>query len=276
MININQKSLANYFQKLHNEQKLLVIANVNNAGNALVFEKEGFKALTTSSAGIAFDLGYPDGQKINFADYCYIIKTILRRITLPLAVDFERGFSEDLDIIYQNAKTLLQLGVVGFDIEDGYANKFVDSPDVLCEKIKVLKKLKMDTGIDFVINARTCVFWLNIFSSLEKSIEYAINCCNLYLKAGADCVFIPGVMDYDSAWLLTQNINGPVNLILNSESNDLEILQKINVSRYSLGSGPSRLNYEQTINLAKNVQSNNCKQLIDMNFSYKDANEYFS
>lgn len=269
-----QNERANKLHELQISDDILIIPNVQNAANAIIFEKAGYKALTTSSAAIAYDLGYSDGQVIDFEQYLYVIKTIIRRTKLPVSVDFERGFSEDLGQLYDNANKLLNLGVVGFDIEDGNCNN-IDNPAILCEKIETLCKLRDDSNINFVINARTCCFWLNVFSSKEQMINYTINCCNEYLKAGADICFIPGVIDYETIDILTSNINGLVNTIYNPQSFDLSKLERLNVSRFSLGSSVARFGYEKTIKLAKDIQSNNFEQLLEVKFSYNDANEFF-
>lgn len=270
-----QNERANKLHELQISDDILIIPNVQNAANAIIFEKAGYKALTTSSAAIAYDLGYSDGQVIDFEQYLYVIKTIIARTKLPVSVDFERGFSENLEQLYDNANKLLKLGVVGFDIEDGN-DKNIDNPAILCEKIKTLSKLRSDSNINFVINARTCCFWLNVFSSKEEMINYTISCCNQYLKAGADICFIPGVIDYETIGILTSNINGLVNTIYNPQSFDLSKLERLNVSRFSLGSSVARFGYEKIIKLANDIQDNNFEQLLDVKFSYKDANEFFS
>lgn len=77
---------------MHKGKQMFVIPNAWDVGNAYIFEKTGFSAVATSSAGIAYDLGYPDGETITFEDLLYVVKKIADRISVPLSVDFERGY----------------------------------------------------------------------------------------------------------------------------------------------------------------------------------------
>ena len=60
-----QRSLANSFREMHHESKLLVLPNAWDVASARIFEEAGVRAIATSSAGVAFSLGFPDGQRIS-------------------------------------------------------------------------------------------------------------------------------------------------------------------------------------------------------------------
>jgi len=269
-----QRDLARQFQNMHKQNKMFVLPNVWNAASAVIFQKEGFKAVATTSAGVAYSLGYKDGEDIDITDLGLIVEQITRRISIPLSVDFERGYSEKLDDIKQNAKHLLNCGAVGFNIEDGKADNSLDDIDFMVSKIRALVDLKKEVDIDFVINARTCTYWLDVADDENKK-QIAINRCNAYRKAGANCVFIPGAMNKDTIKALVDNINAPINIILNPNYHDIEGLSNIGVSRLSVGSGPVRSTYSHLINMAKDLADNNTDIILNNKFSYKDANEYF-
>ena len=91
MITDEQRILADKFQNLHGGKDMFLLPNIWDAGSAYIFEKQRFDALATTSAGIAYSLGYPDGEKIGFNDLLFIVKSITRRVKIPLSVDFERG-----------------------------------------------------------------------------------------------------------------------------------------------------------------------------------------
>lgn len=269
-----QKQLAELFQKLHKVENMFVIPNVWNVGSAYVFQKQGFSALATTSAGIAYSLGYPDGQDINIEDLALCVSQITRRIDIPLSVDFERGYSENIEQIKENARKILSCGVVGFNIEDGKANGTLDDINFMVKKVQALSELKKETGINFVINARTCTYWLNVADEETKK-KIAIKRGNAYKQAGADCVFIPGVMDEATIKQFIDNINAPLNIILNPKYNDFEGLSKIGVRRLSVGSGPVRSMYNQLIEMADELKNGNVSKIINHKFTYRDANKYF-
>lgn len=274
MISEKQRELAKKFQKMHVNGKMFVLPNVWNAGSAVVFEKEGFKAVATTSAGVAYGLGYSDGEDIDITDLGLIVEQITRRIDIPLSVDFERGYSENIDEIKKNAMYLLRSGAVGFNIEDGKADETLDDLDFMLEKIKTLVELKKELDLDFVINARTCTYWLNIADDKSK-MKIAIERGNAFKKAGVDCVFIPGAMDDKTVKSLVDNIDAPINIILNPKYNDFEGLDKLGVARLSVGSGVVRSTFSHLIYMAKNLQDKNIDMILNHEFGYKKANNYF-
>ena len=273
MITEKQREKARIFKKMHNENKMFVLPGVWNAGSAYVFEKQGFKAVGTSSAGIAYDLGYPDGEYISFNDLLWIVEKIIKRVDIPVSVDIERGYSEDIGEVKENVRKLLSIGAVGFNIEDGLPNGKLNPLDNQIEKIKILSELKKELEIDFVINARTCTYLLN--GTSEESLKIALERCNAFVEAGADCVFIPGAKDEITISNLVKGINAPINVMLNAALVNIGILDKLGVRRLSAGCYPVRYIYSKIINMANNLYNGNVSELVNHDFSSVKANSYF-
>lgn len=266
---------ANTFKDLHKKGDLLLLPNIWNVGSALVFEKEGAKALATSSAGIAYDLGYADGEDISFEDLLEMVKKICRRVTVPISVDFERGYAETGEGVKENARKLLEAGAVGVNIEDGCSDGSLSSIDLQIEKIQALVALKEETGIPFVINARTCAFWYDIAGE-EGNLSIAIERGRAYAQAGADCVFVPGAMSMETAETLIREIPCPLNLILTPKTQDIHALNQAGLARLSLGSGPVRATYQGVIQLAQSIQQEqDFTALLETPLTYAKANDYF-
>ena len=274
MISEKQRGKARVFSAMHKENKMFVLPNAWSAGSAYVFEKQGFKAVATSSAGIAHDLGYPDGEHIPLGDLLWIVEKIASRIDIPLSVDFERGYGETNEEVKENARKLLFSGAVGFNIEDGLSSGELSPLDVQTGKIKALLELKSELEIDFVINARTCIYLFNQAS--EKNLKIAQDRCNAFVEAGADCVFVPGVRDEATISNLVKNINAPVNIILNAALTSFECLEKIGVRRLSAGCYPARFVYSKIIDMANNLYNCDASELLGHGFSSEKANDYFN
>lgn len=85
----NQKDRAKKFQKMHRQDKLFVLPNIWDAGGAKIFEKKGFQALATTSAGIAFANGFADGGELPFSILLETVRRITSKIDIPLSIDFE-------------------------------------------------------------------------------------------------------------------------------------------------------------------------------------------
>lgn len=269
-----QRKQARIFSEMHKNGEMFILPNVWNVGSAVVFEKEGFQAVATSSAGVAYDLGYSDGGDISFEDLLEVVNKISNRIDVPLSVDFERGYGETKAVVKENAKKLVQAGAVGFNIEDGMPDGTLSSLELQLEKIEGLVELKQELEIDFVINARTCAYWLQVADE-EKRLEIAIERGNAFSKAGADCVFIPGALSKQVVKNILTEISAPLNIILNNQFHDLNELKKMGVQRISLGSSPVRYIYSETIELAEKIKKNDFDELLKNPFSYEIANEYF-
>lgn len=274
MISEKQRKNARLFSAMHKNPKMFVIPNAWDVGSAFVFEKQGFPAVATSSAGIAYSLGYPDGEDISFGDLVWIVEKIADRLEVPVSVDFERGYTDKVDDLRENARALLFAGAVGFNIEDGLPDGSLCPLDQQLDKIKVLANLKKELDIDFVINARTCAYWLNVADS-ETMMRIACERGNAFAKAGADCVFIPGGIEEKAVVKLVKNINVPINIILNGEFNDFAALDKLGVRRLSVGSAPVRYIYNRVIAMAEKLKHFDTADLLANTFTYTKANAYF-
>ena len=270
----DQKALAERFQSMHHGTNMFVLPNVWDAGSARIFEKQGFGAVATSSAGVAYSLGFPDGEDITFDDLLARVRQIVRRIEIPLSVDFERGYGEDLRRIQDNARALLRCGACGFNIEDGKADGSLDDPGFMLDKITTLKELKKESGIDFVINARTCAYWLSTGNE-ETMFRTAVERGNAFRKAGADCVFIPGALDENTVGRLVRSIDAPLNIILNPRYHDFAGLEQLGVRRLSVGSGPARSACNHLIDVAADLRRGNVTAMLEHPFTYVKANAYF-
>src|SRR5687768_5878394 len=118
------------FKALHQSKDLFVLPNVWNAKSAILFQEKQFPAIATSSAAVANSLGYDDGERMPFSDYLFVINRILSSVKIPLTVDIEKGYGKTNAEIYDNIEKLIELGVVGINIED---STIVNSKVVLQE-----------------------------------------------------------------------------------------------------------------------------------------------
>lgn len=277
-----QQQQAAIFQELHTRNKLFILPNAWDAGSAKIFEKVGYEAIATTSAGIAYSLGYADGEIITIQELLPVVRQIAKRTTVPLSVDMERGYGETPEEVTENVRAIIAAGAVGINIEDGYpaaaathAESYLEEINTQVAKIEQLAALKDELNIPFVINARSCAYWLGIGDN-DSRLNATIERCNAYVTAGADCIFIPGVLDKTTVTALTNSIAAPLNIIANPAFNDIQELQKIGVRRLSLGSGPVRATYATLMDIANTVQNkHDLSALFTHPFSYQKANEFF-
>ena len=132
-------NLAKQFRDLHNSSELLILPNAWDAGSARLFEDAGAKAIATTSAGVCWALGYPDGNTLPIEKLAVLVGAISDAIHLPLSVDVEAGYTDDPKKIAQNLKPILEAGAIGINIEDGEGE-----PELLAQKSnKFGKRLKV-------------------------------------------------------------------------------------------------------------------------------------
>lgn len=277
MTTLTQKQLAEKFQNMHTSNKIVVLPNAWDAGGAVIFEKEGFEAIGTTSAGISYSLGYSDGEFISIDDVLDTTKKIQKRISVPLSVDIERGYANTKEEIIKNIKAVINEGAVGINIEDGICNsKELSSLESQCELIKEMVKLKKELDINFVINARTDAFWLEIGDNKEERLSQSIKRANAYLKAGADCAFVPGALGIGDIEILVQHINGPLNIIATPASPSVTELEKRGVARVSLGSGVVRASLAVIKSISAQVKNEGTfDNMYKTTIAYDKANYLF-
>jgi len=277
MPNKTQVKQAELFQEMHHKKKILVLPNVWDAGGAIIFEKQGFEAVGTTSAGISYSLGYPDGENITFDDILDNTTKIAKRASIALSVDVERGYGTNTQEIISNITRIIQAGAVGINIEDGIlSSKEISDMGEQAKLIKEIRKIKQNTGINFVINARTDIFWLGVTGSKEELLEKVISRANVYLEAGADCIFVPGLFDRQDVQYLVKKINGPLNLIATATSLSIEELEDLGVSRFSTGSGPVRASFALINSIASELKNEGTLNTVFQNsISYDELNTIF-
>ncbi|NLN83950.1 MAG: isocitrate lyase/phosphoenolpyruvate mutase family protein [Firmicutes bacterium] len=274
MISARQKEKAKIFSAMHKRKEIFILPNAWDVGSACVFQKFGFEAIATTSAGVAHSLGLPDGEQIELSDILYLTERIAKRVDVPITVDFERAFSEDIEEAKENVRRILFVGAIGINIEDGFADGTLSSVEYQVEKIKAIAQLKEELDLDFVINARTCTYLHNVADE-EEMLEMAVERSNAYLAAGADCVFIPGALSHEAVVALTERINGPINLLLTKTTYDTKELGALGIRRLSVGSAMARWSYGEVIKMAEKLKDHETTEIRSTYFTLAKANEYF-
>src|ERR1700735_4622140 len=115
---VQQEAKAAAFRVLHSGKEVLLLPNVWDVASARVIEESGFKAIATSSAGIAFSLGYPDGQKISRQEMLAVTARIAQAVQVPVTADVEAGYGNTPEDAGRTARAVLDAGAIGMNLED--------------------------------------------------------------------------------------------------------------------------------------------------------------
>lgn len=237
-----QKEKADLFLKYHQDKEILVLLNSWDIGSSKLIEACGYKAIATTSMGIAAALGYPDCQVIKLPEMIAATTGIVNAVDVPVTVDIEAGYGNNLEEIIDAVKKIIATGIVGINIEDSIdLNPTLIDEMEFCERISAIRELSGSMGFHLVINARTDSFYVSPGSPKEKLAE-SIRRGNKYREAGADCIFVQPVSDKEIISTLVKEINAPINILANptigaGSTLSVNELQDVGVARLSLGSG---------------------------------------
>ncbi|MCU1222730.1 MAG: putative carboxyvinyl-carboxyphosphonate phosphorylmutase [Edaphobacter sp.] len=162
---------------------------------ARLIESRGAKSIATTSAGVAWSHGYPDGDALLAEILLASIREITRAIRVPLSVDIEGGYSDDSAAVAELVTEVIDAGAVGINIEDGAA-----SSEQLCIKLEAARKAASSAGVDLFINVRTDVFLRALFTG-DGAVEEVTRRSRLFRDAGCDGIFVPALTQ--ASWIET-------------------------------------------------------------------------
>jgi len=219
------------FRALHASDRVLLLANAWDAASATLFRSIGATAIATTSAGLAWSNGYPDGNMLPRANLLSAVGEICRAAqALPVSADIEGGYSDDPAEVAELTVALRGLGVVGINLEDG-----VEPPDLLVAKIEAIKRRLGKLGDDIFINARTDVYLADLVRG-EAAVAESIARCKRYAQAGADGIFVPLVTDPNTIRSIAAATSLPLNVLAVAGLPSLRDLYDLGVRRMSAGS----------------------------------------
>jgi 2-methylisocitrate lyase-like PEP mutase family enzyme len=230
----NQKAQSDAFRALHHG-KILILPNAWDVASARVIQQAGFSAIATTSAGIAFTLGYPDGQRISREEMLAVVGRIARAVNLPVTADVEAGYGDSPEDAARTARDVLAAGAVGMNLEDATG----DPRHPLFDLALQIERVRAVRELPIVLNARTDVYLLEV-GTPEKRYDEAVRRLAAFRDAGADCVFVPGLRDAATIGRMVKDLRCPVNILAGPGSPPIPELQKLGVARVSLGSGAMR------------------------------------
>jgi len=241
MVSNLQKEKAELFLKFHHDDEILVLLNSWDAGSSKLVEACGYKAVATTSMGIAASLGRPDCEVIQLSEMLQVVTGIINAVQVPVSVDFEAGYGNNVEEIVESVRKVIATGIVGINIEDSIelSPVLVDETE-FCERIAAIRALSDSLGFHLVINARTDSFYTSHGTTQEKLAE-SIRRGNKYREAGADCIFVQPVWEKETIRTLVREINAPINILSNPAIGaglppSVGELQDLGVARLSLGS----------------------------------------
>src|SRR5713101_5455154 len=271
-----QAEKAERFRKLHHGPRILALPNAWDVASARILEEAGYPAIATSSAGVAFSLGYPDGQRVSRDQMLEVVGRIALAVHVPVTADMESGYGTTVKDMVETAKAVIAAGGIGMNLEDVTGDDESSHVDLTLQvqKIRAIRETSSSLGVPLVINARTDVYLMPIGEAATR-FERTVERLRAYREAGADCVFAPGVSDRDTIAKLVKAIAAPLNILASANCPPLAELEKMGVARVSAGSAVMRATLGLVRRIAKDwMERGTYDSLFDSAVPFADLNRF--
>jgi 2-methylisocitrate lyase-like PEP mutase family enzyme len=230
---------AELFHQLHNGDRVLVLANAWDVASARVVEDAGASAIATTSAGVAWSLGAPDGDRLGRDLALELIARITTAVGVPVTADVESGFGTDPDGVGETIRGVVAAGAVGVNLEDGLDG----GVRPVAEQAERLAAAREAAQTGLYINARIDTY-LRAVGDPASRLQDTLDRAAAYLRAGADGIFVPGVTDLETVASLVGGVGAPLNVLAGPGSPTVAEFGAVGVARVSLGSSIAEAAYD--------------------------------
>jgi len=276
LTNQSLQQRAETFWALHQRSGIFVVPNAWDAGSAKILENLGFEALATTSAGLAFSLGKPDGDNFITREVTLLnAESIVSVTKLPVSADLENGYGDDPE---DCAKTILlaaQTGLAGGSIEDATRdpNNPIYTFEHAVERVKAAVSAARSLPYPFTLTART----ENLIHG-RPDLKDTIRRLEAFADAGADVLFAPGLKTCEEIEAVVKAVvPRPVNVIMGIANTNfsLNMLAEIGVKRVSVGSGFIRAAYGAVFRASEEILQKGTFSFANDATAYGELNKLF-
>jgi 2-methylisocitrate lyase-like PEP mutase family enzyme len=228
------------FHRLHVPGQPLVLFNAWDAGSARAIAKAGAAAIATGSWSVAAANGFPDGEKVPLELALANLARIVGATGLPVSVDLESGYGADAEGVGRTVALAIAAGAVGANIEDSFpADGKLRPVAEQATRLAAARSAAGAGGHDFFLNARTDVFFQKPADAHDGTmVAQAIERATAYAAAGADGLFVPGLVNEELIASVVRQSPLPVNVMVGGGSPSNARLAELGVARISHGPGP--------------------------------------
>jgi 2-methylisocitrate lyase-like PEP mutase family enzyme len=247
-----QRVAVETFRTLHAEG-CFVLPNPWDAGTAVFLRHLGFKALATTSAGLAFSQGLPD-EGLTVEVVLPHLRDIVQATALPVNADFQNGYADVPEGVAENVTRCIATGVAGLSIEDSTGNSQTPLYDIqlAVERIKAARRAIDASGVPVVLTGRCEAFLVGERNAFVVSLQRL----TAYAEAGADCLYAPLVSDPLQIEEIVKAVAPkPVNVLVWRPDPNLTVskLADLGVRRISIGAALSRVAWGAFIRAAESI-----------------------
>ncbi|GGV34291.1 2-methylisocitrate lyase [Streptomyces longisporoflavus] len=244
MTTTNLRDHALSFRALHVAGRPLVLPNAWDAASARLIEAAGAAAVATTSAGVAWDLGAADGDRLGGDRALGAVARIAAAVAVPVTADIESGYAADPAGVARTVRGVLAAGAVGVNIEDALyeGDAEYEGPASLrtvagqAERIAAARAAADAAGVPLFVNARIDTYLRGVGKPADRA-GVTLERAAAFLAAGADGIFVPGAVDSGTVSTLVEGIDAPLNVMAGPGAPTVAEFAGLGVARISVGSG---------------------------------------
>ncbi|MFJ2033379.1 isocitrate lyase/phosphoenolpyruvate mutase family protein [Streptosporangium sp. NPDC087985] len=232
------------FRSLHAEGRPLLLANVWDVAGARIVEAAGASAIATTSAGVSWSLGTADGDRLDRSMALELIARVAASVSVPVTADIESGFADGPGGVAETVRGVLDAGAVGINLEDAHHGGPTSLRPVgeQADRIAAARRAADEAGIPLFVNARIDTY-LRAVGDPATRLNETLDRAAAYVEAGADGIFIPGLLDSETLPVLVEKVSVPLNVLAGPGAPAVATLADLGVARISLGSSIAETAY---------------------------------
>ena len=266
--------MAAAFRVRHREKPVLLLPNAWDGMSARVFEAAGFAALATTSGGVAWALGYPDGESAPWPEVVAATARIVRSVKLPVSADIEAGYGGTPVEVAAHIRDIIQTGIAGINLEDGLRDGGIRTMEDAIARLSAAREAADAEGVPICINARCDIYHARQLGD-ENRFAVAVERCRAYIAAGADCVYPFGLRDSATIAEFVQAVGAPVNVTGRPGMPDAAALERIGVARITVASAPALVAMSTVQKLATGLRTTGSFDDLIPALRHPDAQKLF-
>ena len=270
-----QAAKSEAFRALHRGPPLLLMANAWDAVSARIFEAEGFAAVATTSGGVSWALGYPDGEAAPWDEVVGQTARIARAVSVPVTADIEAGFGATPEAVGRSIADIIAAGAVGVNLEDGMSGPTpIRTVEDAVARIRAAREAARTAGVPIVINARTDLYLKQIGDEASR-FEEAVARGKAYLAAGADCFYPITLRDPATIGRLVKALGAPMNINVRAGYPSVAELEALGVARVTTATQITLMALATTRRIAREIKATGRFDAINPAIGHPEIQQLF-
>lgn len=263
---------ATEFRALHKPGEPLILVNAWDAASARVIAAAGAPAIASTSAGVAWSLGAADGDNLGREAAVALVRRLTAAVSVPVTADIEAGYGDAPADVADTIRQVIDAGAVGVNIEDAdHRTGGLRDISEHCARIAAVRGAADEAGVRLFINAR-----IDTYLRGSRDEAETMSRAKAFADAGADGIFVPGVVDLDVVARLIRSISAPFNVLVGPGAPSVSEFASIGVARVSLGSAVAQAAYGLARRAAIEAISAGTYSSLDDGFDFSTLNALMS